>query len=117
MTLEMPMGRTKYSTEIEWVAHRLHRRRRIMRHILALTFTWLFIVIIYAVSIRIASNLLQHNMEDIFFCQWDGFWAYYGIGMIVATLLLPMFVIDFLIEDVEVYKKEKALLLLFQSRK
>ncbi len=37
-------------------------------------------------------------MESTFFYPADSFWAFYGIGAIVATMLLPLFIIDFLID-------------------
>ena len=102
------------AVDVERIAHKAHLRRRVANHLLALALTWLFIFVIYAVTIKIGFSLLDHNIEESFFCPWDGFWAYYGIGMIVATGLLPLFVVDFLMDDIESYTREKALLLEFR---
>ena len=102
------------AVDVERIAHKAHLRRRVANHLLALALTWLFIFVIYAVTIKIGFSLLDHNIEESFFCPWDGFWAYYGIGMIVATGLLPLFVVDFLMDDIESYTREKALLLEFK---
>ena len=57
------LRRKRYLTDIERVAHKAYWKRRVTRHLLALALTWLSIVLVYAVSIRIALGLLPYDVE------------------------------------------------------
>ncbi len=105
------LKRDRFYTEIERVAHKTYWRSRVSRHLLALALTWLAIVLVYAISIRLVMGMAEYDVEATFPYPEDSFWAFYGIGAIVATTLLPFFIIDFLMDDVEAYRRDKGMLL------
>jgi hypothetical protein len=110
----MMFRRRKFATEVELIAHRAHLRCRILSHALALTFTWLVVVLAYAVSMRI---LFTMGGPD-FMAWWmdESFMLFYGVGMVAATLLLPLFELLFLMDDASDYRREKSLLIELAKR-
>jgi len=106
--------RRKFATELERIAHNSHLRHRIFSHAIALTFTWLTIFLTYAVSMR-----LMFIMAPPDFMTWysdESFMVFYGLGMVAATGLLPLFELLFLMDDASDYRREKALLIELAKR-
>jgi len=98
----------RFSTDMERIAHRIHLRHRILSHALALTFTWTSVVLAYAVSMRIVFMMGPPDFMD----WWmdESFMLFYGVGMVAGALLLPLFEMLFLMDDVSEYRRDKALL-------
>jgi len=106
--------RRKFTTEMELIAHRSRLRYRIISHAIALTFTWLTIFLTYAVSMRLIYMAAPPD-----FMSWymdEPFMLFYGLGMVTATGLLPLFWLLFLMDDVSDYKRDKALLIELANR-
>jgi len=98
----------RFTTEMERIAHRSHLRYRVISHAIALTFTWTSVTLAYAVSMRII-----FMMGGPAFMAWwmdESFMLFYGVGMVAATLLLPLFELLFLMDDVSEYRRDKALI-------
>jgi len=110
----MRFRRRKFTTEMERIAHTSHLRHRILSHAIALTFTWLAIFLTYAVSMRLIFIAAPPG-----FMLWymdESFMLFYGLGMIAATGLLPLFELLFLMDDASDYRRDKALLVELAKR-
>ena len=99
---------------MERIAHRSHLRHRVLSHVIALTFTWLAVFLTYAVSMRLIFITAPPG-----FMLWymdEPFMLFYGMGMVAATGLLPLFELLFLMDDATDYRRDKALLLELAKR-
>jgi hypothetical protein len=104
----MRFRRRKFTTEMERIAHTLNLRHRIQSHSIALAFTWLAVFLTYAVSMRLIFITAPPGFMDWY--MDEPFMLFYGLGMITATGLLPLFELLFLMDDATEYRRDKALL-------
>ncbi len=103
----MLIGRAECKTEIGRITNKWHGLRRVMLYAVALT--WIFVFAVYALSIRATATLAQYNIEDDFSSPEDNFAIFYGIGIIAASMLTPLFAMYYLTFEIESSSREMNL--------
>ncbi len=102
-----------WTSDIERITDRWYAHYSISRFVLILILVWFFVWGIYALSIWGIDSRSEQQVSEEFTDPFDNFMIFHGIGMILATIITPLFALHFLIDALESHSKDKGLIRAF----